>query len=106
MQSAGTLDETAIDTALASGDTAFVIAALAVLSGLPPRVVRKVVDTQSAKGIVAVGWKADLSPSLAAHLQVKMLHLPGSKVLNPAPGGNHALSMDEMEWQLEFFGAQ
>ena len=106
MHSAGKLDETTIESALASGDNAFVMAALAVLSGLAPRVVRKVVETKSAKGIVAVGWKADLSPGLAAHLQVKLARLPVSKILNPAPGGNYALSSDEMEWQLEFFGAQ
>lgn len=105
LHAAGQLSETAIDTALASNDTNFVIAALAELAGLPQRVIRKVVETQSAKGIVAVAWKAGLSASFAAQLQGKVLRLPSSKVL-AAKGGDHALSIDEMEWQLEFFGSQ
>ena len=105
MRTAGQLNETAIDAALASGDNAFVKAALAELSGLSVRVIHKVIDTQSAKGIVAVGWKAGMSAGHCAHLQVKLLRLPVSKVLNPK-GGAHPLTDDEMEWQLEFFGAQ
>ena len=33
------------------------------------------------------------------------LHLPPAKVL-AGKSGDHALSVAEMEWQLEFFGAQ
>ena len=106
MNTAGQLDEGVIGAALASGDASFVVAALAELAALSPRLIRKVVDTQSAKGIVAVGWKAGMSADLAAHLQIKLLRLPVSKILNPKTGGDHPLTEDEMEWQLEFFGAQ
>lgn len=104
MHAAAQLDETAVDTALSSGDQAFVVAALSLLSGLPLESVNKVVATQSPKGMLAVCWKADLSPTLAVHLQTRMLHLPASRVLNPR-GGDYPLRADEMEWQLEFFGA-
>ncbi|MDO8608464.1 MAG: DUF2336 domain-containing protein [Phaeospirillum sp.] len=105
MHTAGQLDEAAITTALASGDTAFVMVALAELSRLSPRVIRKAVDTQSAKGIVAITWKAGISADISASIQAKLLRIPASKVLNPKAGG-HPLTIDEMEWQLEFFGAQ
>jgi len=101
----GQLTETTIDTALSSGDAAFVVAALAELAELPMRVVRKVVDTQSAKGIVALTWKAGLSANLGTHLQARLLRLPLSRVLD-AKAGDHPLTPDEMEWQLEFFGAE
>jgi uncharacterized protein (DUF2336 family) len=104
MHSANQLDETAVDTALSSGDHAFVVSALSLLSGLPMESVNKVVATQSPKGTVAVCWKSGLSPTLAVHLQTRMLHLPLSRVLNPR-GGDFPLRDDEMEWQLEFFGA-
>lgn len=104
MHAATQLDETAVDTALSSGDQAFVVAALSLLSGLPLESVNKVVATQSPKGMLAVCWKADLSPTLAVHLQTRMLHLPASRVLTPR-GGDYPLRADEMEWQLEFFGA-
>jgi len=106
MNAAGKLDENCISAALASGDAAFVVAALSLLSELPLPLIRKVVDTRSAKGIIAVGWKAGMSADLAAQFQVKLLRLPVSKILNPEAGGKHPLSVDEMEWQLEFFGAQ
>lgn len=104
LHAAGQLSETAVDTALSSGDYAFVSAALAVLSGLPAKAVRKVVYTKSAKGMVAVAWKAGLSAGFGAQLQAKMMHLSPSKVLGPRQG-DHPLSAAEMEWQLEFFGA-
>lgn len=104
MHAAGQLDETSVDTALSSGDHAFVTAALAVLSELPPKAVRKVIYTKSAKGMVAVTWKAGLSAGFGAQLQSKLLRLSASKMLGPMQG-DHPLSVAEMEWQLEFFGA-
>ncbi len=104
MHAAGQLDETAVDTALSSGDHAFVIAALSLLSELSVESVNKVVSTQSPKGMVAVSWKAGLSPTLAVHLQTRLLRLTASRILNPR-GGDFPLRPDEMEWQLEFFGA-
>ncbi|MBI3445035.1 MAG: DUF2336 domain-containing protein [Magnetospirillum sp.] len=100
----GQLNETILDTALSSADYPFVTAALAVLAELPPKAVRKVVYTKSAKGIVAVTWKAGLSAGIGTQLQTKLLRLTPSKVLNPMQG-DHPLSIAEMEWQLEFFGA-
>ena len=105
LQAAGQLNETQLDTALGSGDQAFVVVALAEMAELPVRLVRKVVETQSAKGVVAISWKAGLSGSFAGLLQTRLLHLPPAKVL-AGKSGDHALSVAEMEWQLEFFGAQ
>ena len=100
---AGTLDESTVDTALSGGDSAFVEAALSLLSGLPLTVVHKTVSLQSAKGIVAVTWKAKLSPALAVQLQGKLLRLPSTRVLRPV-GGDFPLSAKEMDWQIEFLG--
>lgn len=97
------LDESTIDTALSGGDHAFVMAALAVLSGLSFAMVRKTVHTQSAKGIVAVTWKAGLSVGLCDQLQAKLLRLAPSRQML-ARGGVFPLTADEMEWQLEFLG--
>lgn len=99
----GKLDESTVDTALSGGDHAFVMAALAVLAGLSFATVRKTVHTQSAKGIIAVTWKAGLSVGLCDQLQSKLLRLPASRHLH-ARGGIFPLTADEMEWQLEFLG--
>jgi uncharacterized protein (DUF2336 family) len=105
LHAAGQLDETAVDTALSSGDLPFVMAALMLRAGVAEAVVKKVVDTQSAKGVVAVTWKAGLSASMAVNLQTRLLRLATGRVLQPK-GGMFPLSPEEMEWQLEFFGAQ
>lgn len=97
------LDESTIDTALAGTDHAFVIAGLAVLSGLAYATVHKAAATQSAKGIVAVTWKAGLSMGLCTQLQIKLLRLPTNRVL-PSQDGHFPLTRDEMLWQLEFLG--
>ena len=104
LHQAGQLDETLIDTALSGGDRAFVMAALAVRAGLPVPLLKKVVETQSAKGIVSVVWKAGLSMHLAEQAQSKLLRLAASRVLT-GKGGNFPLTSDEMEWQLDFLGS-
>ena len=52
----GKLDEGAVTKALGTVDRGFVIAALALASGLSRPAVQKVVSLASAKGIVAVVW--------------------------------------------------
>ena len=103
MKERGELTETVVDTALAGGDQAFVVAALAVLADVSLDLVRSAVRTQSAKGMVALAWKSELSASLAAELQSRLLHLPPDRVLRPR-AGSYPLSPADMAWQLEFLG--
>ncbi|MGE4278595.1 MAG: DUF2336 domain-containing protein [Magnetospirillum sp.] len=100
----GQLDESTVDTALAGNDITFVVCALAVLAELPVTVVRKTVTTQSAKGIVAISWKAGLSVALSEQLQAKLLRLPAGRQLR-GRDGTFPLTAEEMAWQLEFLGA-
>ncbi|MCR6629679.1 MAG: DUF2336 domain-containing protein [Magnetospirillum sp.] len=97
------LDESTVDAALAGNDHAFVMAALTVLAGLSLNTIRKTVQTQSAKGIVAVTWKAGLSMAFCEQLQIKLLRLAPSRQLH-AVNGTFPLTAEEMTWQLEFLG--
>ncbi len=97
----GALDESTLDTALTGGDFAFVQAALAVKSGFTPAVVERAVRTQSAKGIVALAWKAHLSLDLCVRLQSRLALLPPDRILHPIDGC-FPLSARDMEWQLSF----
>lgn len=101
----GQLDESAVDTALSGGDYALVTAALALLAGLPIELVHKTIVNQSAKGIVAIVWKAGLSMALAVELQARLLHLPSARILRSGVGG-FPLSPSEMSWQIEFLGGE
>lgn len=97
------LDESTIDTALSGSDHAFVTAALAVLSGLSFATVKKAVQTQSAKGIVAIAWKAGMSMGLCLQLQARLLRLPTNRMLY-SHDGSYPLTSEDMIWQLEFLG--
>jgi uncharacterized protein (DUF2336 family) len=98
------IDEAAIWRALSKGRREFVVAAIAAKSGIPQGVVDKIVSLSSAKGIVAVTWKAGLSVQLAEELQTRLARISPTDRLK-SKAGRFPLSTDEMQWQLEFFGA-
>jgi len=95
--SQGKLDTEAVMGALASGDRAFVMAALAVLSGMKLEAVHKIVSLKSAKGLVALAWKAGLPAGQAVQLQLRLARIAPSAVFAAA------LSEAEMRWQLDYF---
>jgi hypothetical protein len=103
MHREGKLDEDAISEALGRGDRTFVMASLAVRAGVQVAMVEQVVSTHSAKGVVSLSWKADLSPRMATQLQMRLAGISPRKVFEPADGGRYPLSQEDMEWQLEFF---
>lgn len=103
LKQAGCLDSLAVLDALGEGDDGFVLAALAVMANVPFSVARTIVDMQSAKGMVALAWKAGVPGRLLAPLQNKLCRVSPGNVLKPNPSGEFPLSADEMAWQLEFF---
>lgn len=102
LHSKGKLTDKEVAKALAANDVKLARAALAVLAGIPPEAVSKVLNTHSAKGVVSLAWKAGLSAELAVKIQVKLGHVPPGQTLNPR-GEAYPLSEEDMKWQLEFF---
>jgi hypothetical protein len=88
---------------LGRGDRAFVMASLAVRAGVQVAMVEQVVSTHSAKGVVALAWKADLSTRMATQLQMRLAGIAPRKILQPASGDRYPMTEEDMEWQLEFF---
>lgn len=105
MRAEGTLSESVITNALGGSDTLFVMAALAVLADVPMDVVRKVVKTQSAKGMTALAWKAGLSMRFAVQLQVRLARVAPADVLHPKRGTDYPMKITDMKWQLDFFAS-
>lgn len=101
LQGAGRLDEDAVGDALKTGDRELAIAALATMAGLEVSMVRTVIDTRSAKGMVAIAWKAGVSAMLAESLQQRLAMVPPDNLLR-ADGKDYPLGADALEWQLEF----
>ena len=99
----GLLDENAITTAIHEGDRIFVKSALAVLAKVPTDSVDRMFATRSAKGIVALVWKAGLSPRMAMQVQLRIGSIQFQQALAPR-NDDWPLRPDEMDWHLEFFG--
>ena len=103
LRAEGSLDEDAVFEALDKGDRPFVRAAVAALAHTEPETFDRVISGRSAKGMVALAWRARLGPRLAYQLQLRMGGLSPRQALAPR-NGEWPLTPDEMIWHLEFFG--
>lgn len=103
MRDEGTLDAGAIEAAIEAGDNTFVMRAVAALAGIEAEIAAKVIANRSAKGILALAWKAGLSAHLGARLQGCLGGLKPAEILRPTDDGGYPIPDDALEWQLEFF---
>lgn len=103
---AGELDEEVVWDAISWGDRDFVRAALALLAKLPPELVQRILDTQSAKAITALAWRAGLSMRGARLLQHKAAGIHPKRLLNARHGTDYPLGEEEMRFQLGLFGIE
>lgn len=101
------LSDSLILDALSSGDQEFVVCALSVRAGVSVERVRKIVETQSPKGMVALCWKAGVAMSATVPLQAKLAKVAPPDVMRPraSSADGYPMSEDEMVWQLEFFAS-
>jgi len=98
---AGTLDEAALIKELNGGDIKFAKAILAVMSDMPIRIVDRVRETRSAKGCVALSWRAGLTAKSSETVQQKLGLVRPRDTLR-AHGDRYPMSDSDMTWQLEF----
>ena len=99
----GRLNEAVLDEALLQGHLNFVIQALAIMAGLVPTVVGRVIKAQSAKGMTAVAWKAGLGMRFGIKLQTRLACITPKDVLNAKNGTDYPLTPIEMDWMIKFF---
>lgn len=99
----GSLDEGSVKAAMLRGERIFVVEAIASLSRLDTTVVQKAFSLASAKGVAAMTWKAGLSAELAHQIQLRLAKVPPDEAIAPS-GESYALSDDDLDWQIEFFG--
>lgn len=97
------LDGNVVGKALNAGDHAFVLAALIVRTGLDQAVVKRIFVEKSAKGVMALSWKAGMPAKMAVQMQQRMGRIAPSEIITPDDGGEYPLSNDDLDFQLEFF---
>lgn len=101
-----TLSDEVILTASAMQDKAFVIAALAKLSGYKKEIIEKIVALNAPQPFTALIWKAGLSMRTCLTLQRELAKIPRAKLLYPRDGVDFPMSEEDMKWQLELVGAE
>lgn len=97
----GKLNNEAVNLALEAGDDAFVIAALALRSGIPHGTTERILRTPSPRAVTALCWKAGHSMRFALQVQKRISCVPPGRLLNARNGSEFPMSEDEMTFQLE-----
>lgn len=102
----GRLDDSAVEKAAESGKREFVIAALALLAHTTVETARRIIQTGTAKPVVALVWHAKLSMRVAFKVQTLVMRLKGGEILPARAGVDFPLTEDEMLWHLNYFGIE
>jgi uncharacterized protein (DUF2336 family) len=101
----GKLDDYFVATAVEACKKDTVARALSVLAKIDEAVVRRILESGSAKAVTALCWRAGIGMRVAFNLQNSIMRLKGPDLL-PARGGvDFPLTEDEMRWHLGYFGA-
>ena len=100
----GLLNGDFVEAAAEAGNKEAVIAALAALARTPTTTVRRILDSRSAKAVIALVWRARLSMRVAFMIQNFVMKLVATESLPARDGKDFPLSEAEMRWQLDYFG--
>ncbi len=96
--------DAAVSAALDAGDADTLIEGLAARAGYPAAMVRRMVFSGSARTIIALCWKADVSMRFALDVQRRIGHIPPKSLIYARDGVDYPLSPQDMTDQLGLFG--
>jgi uncharacterized protein (DUF2336 family) len=99
----GKMDEDTLDELAESGNRDAIVAGLATMADVPAPIVRRIIDSRSAKAVIALVWKARLSMRLAFKIQNFVMRLGAAERIPARHGKDFPLTEDEMIWQLNYF---
>lgn len=97
-------DDRSLAEAAAAGRLDVVVAALAMRSGLPDALVRRVIATRNGKAITALVWRAGLGMRFAVKVQQHLAHIPNRDMVHARDGIDYPLTPEEMRLHLELLG--
>lgn len=103
LKKSGELSASTVLDALSAGDLNFVVAALSVLADMPANVAEKIVAMQSAKGIVALAWRAGIPAHSMPQLQSQLGRVHPERIIRAKDPSEYPMTGEEMRWQLDFF---
>jgi uncharacterized protein (DUF2336 family) len=100
---AGQLNDAAIVAAASARRADFVMEAIALKSGVPEPLVRRIFEARSGKAITALAWSAGLSMRTALVMQKEIGRVPRPDFLLARNGVDFPLEESEMRWHLQYF---
>ena len=93
-------------TAAREGDARKAATMLAAAAAVPLSAVRRAATLRSAKGLVSLAWKAGFSMQAGYAMQVLLAGLAPGSALKPGPGNSFPMSVQEMNWQVQFLSGK
>ncbi len=100
---AGQLEDADIAAAATANRSEFVMQALALKSGIPELLVRRIIEARSGKAVTALVWKAGLSMRTALEVQKTTGHVPRPDLVLARNGVDYPMDAEEMHWHLQYF---
>ena len=97
------LNDDAIKDALALREYDFVFSALSHQSKLPISIVRKMIETGSAKAVTSIVWRAGMKMRTSLDIQKTIAKIQPRELLYPKNGDEFPLPDADMQWQIDFF---
>lgn len=97
---AGGLDDAAVYSKVMQQDRPWVLAAIAILSGMRIETVKKVAQSRSAHALTALCWKAGLTAVTAYQVQLKIAHIVPMNAVPPQKG-EYSLSIEQLQWHVD-----
>ena len=82
---------------LNGGDSSFVVAVIALMSGSRHESLANAIQLNNAQAIVSASWKSGLDPYLSETIQKKLPKISSDNILPPSDSGGFSLSNEEME---------
>ena len=99
----GALDEEAVIEAIDEDDKTFVRQALVLMSGLPERVVSKMLNAGSGKAVTALAWKSGLSMWAATKLQTRIARIQPKSMIKAREGRSYPMTETDLNWYVDYF---
>ena len=97
------LNDDSIKDALALREYDFVYAALSHKSGLTEDIVKKMINTGSAKAVTAIVWASKMKMRTSLEIQKTLAKIPPRELMYPKNGDEYPMSDSDLKWQVDFF---
>ena len=92
----------AILEALTRSEDVMVLQALCHHAQLPEEVVAKILDSGSARAVVALAWLSGMEAPSSVVLQMSC-GIPEDSLIQPAAGDRYSVPTSELKWYIDFF---